>query len=175
VDLEELVKRAKAGDQEALVQLVLAKKEGFYKLAYVYMENKEDVLDAMEDMIVLLFENIRRLKNEASFYSWSKTILVNCCRGALRKQKKVIAMEKVPEGSYLDVFAEKEEQIALKQHWAKLSERQREVLKLRFYLDLDYESIARILNIPLGTVKSRIHTGLKVLQRSIGGEWFEQI
>lgn len=175
MDLEELVKRAKAGDQEALVQLVLAKKEGFYKLAYVYMENKEDVLDAMEDMIVLLFENIRRLKNEASFYSWSKTILVNCCRGALRKQKKVIAMEKVPEGSYLDVFAEKEEQIALKQHWAKLSERQREVLKLRFYLDLDYESIARILNIPLGTVKSRIHTGLKVLQRSIGGEWFEQI
>lgn len=175
MNLEELVKRAKAGDQEALVQLVLAKKEEFYKLAYVYLGNNEDVLDAMEDMIVLLFENIRRLKDDSSFYSWSKTILVNCCHSTLRKQKKVIAMEKVPEGSYLDVFAEKEEQIALKKHWAKLSEKQREVLKLRFYLDFDYESIARILNIPLGTVKSRIHSGLKVLQRSIGGEWVEQI
>ncbi|ODA40874.1 RNA polymerase sigma factor [Desulfosporosinus sp. BG] len=175
MDLEELVKRAKAGDQEALVQLVMAKSEEFYRLAYVYMGNKEDVLDAMEDMIVLLFENIRRLKNEASFYSWSKTILVNCCHSTLRKQKKVIAMEKVPEGSYQDVFTEKEEQSALKEHWAKLSERQQEVLKLRFYLDLDYESIARILNIPLGTVKSRIHTGLRLLQRSIGGEWVEQI
>lgn len=48
-------------------------------MAYVYMKNHDDALDITEDMILKVYENIKKLKDEHAFYSWSKTILVNCC------------------------------------------------------------------------------------------------
>ena len=54
----------------------------------------------------------------------------------------------------------------LEQHLSRLSEKQQEAIKLRYYLDLDYQSIADILKIPVGTVKSRISIGLKILEKS---------
>ncbi|WP_332455180.1 RNA polymerase sigma factor [Paenibacillus crassostreae] len=87
------VKRAKKGDKEALLQLIMAEKEAYYKLAFTYMGNEHDAMDAMEDMIVRLYDKIEQLKKEESFYSWSKTILVNCCKSLLRKQKKLVLIE----------------------------------------------------------------------------------
>lgn len=66
-----MVQKAKQGDREALLQLIMQQKEDYYKLAYVYMKDPEDALDAMEDMIVILYQNIHRLRKEASFYSLS--------------------------------------------------------------------------------------------------------
>ena len=66
-----LVKSAKDRDKEALVNLIMERKNEFYKLAYVYTENKED---AMENMIVILYQQIRKLKNDEVFYSWSKNL-----------------------------------------------------------------------------------------------------
>ncbi|WP_291351457.1 sigma factor [Desulfosporosinus sp.] len=43
------------------------------------MKNHDDALDITEDMILKVYENIKKLKDEHAFYSWSKTILVNCC------------------------------------------------------------------------------------------------
>lgn len=64
-----LIKRAKKGDKDALIELVMNKRDEYYKLAYVYMKNKEDSLDALQDMIVILYENIHRLRKEESFYN----------------------------------------------------------------------------------------------------------
>jgi len=99
VETETLVIKAKKGDKEALLQLVLARQTEYYRLAYVYTQNREDALDAMENMIVILYENVHRLKNSQSFYGWSNTILVNCCRALLRKRKRVIPLELVNEMS----------------------------------------------------------------------------
>lgn len=88
METELLIKKAKKGDKEALLQLVMAHEADYYKLAYVYMKNKDDALDAMQDMIVILYENMSKLKKEESFYSWSKTILVNLCKNKLKKITK---------------------------------------------------------------------------------------
>lgn len=168
-----MVKKAKQGDRETLLQLIMQQKEDYYKLAYVYMKNPEDALDAMEDMIVILYENIHRLRKEGSFYSWSKTILVNCCKNLLRKNKRLVSLDTIGEQINESPFGEKEAQIVLEQHLSRLSEKQQEAIKLRYYLDLDYQSIADILKIPVGTVKSRISIGLQILEKSLGGESFE--
>lgn len=168
-----MVKKAKQGDRETLLQLIMQQKEDYYKLAYVYIKNPEDALDAMEDMIVILYENIHRLRKEDSFYSWSKTILVNCCKNLLRKNKRLVSLDTIREQADESPFGDKEAQIVLEQHLSRLSEKQQEVIKLRYYLDLDYQSIADILKIPVGTVKSRISTGLQILEKSLGGESFE--
>ncbi|MGE4273503.1 MAG: RNA polymerase sigma factor [Desulfitobacterium sp.] len=159
--------QAQNGDKEALVQLIMSQKQDYYRLAYVYMKNQVDALDTMEDMILKVFENIRTLKEAEAFFSWSKTILVNCCRQNLRKRNKVILLQELPEESYEEPMSVYEEQRAFEAHLAKLKPHYQEVLRLRFLLDLDYQTIANLLEIPLGTVKSRIHTGLQKLKQRI--------
>jgi RNA polymerase sigma-70 factor (ECF subfamily) len=173
VETEALVKKAKKGDKEAMVQLIMAEKQDYYKLAYVYMKNYEDAMDAMEDMILILYENIDRLKNESSFYSWSKTILVNCCKNSLKKKNKVVLFEALKEEQLHYPVEEKDEQLNLEKHLEELKPKQQEAIRLRYFMDMDYQSIAELLKIPLGTVKSRISIGLNRLKEIIGGEELE--
>ncbi len=168
-----LVKKAKKGDKDALVELVMEQKNDYYKLAYVYVKNKEDALDAIEDMIVILYENIYKLKKNDSFYSWSKTILVNCCRKILRQRKKIVPIDSIEELSHEGDFENENNKILLDKYLSELGEKHQEVIKLRYYLDLEYKTIADILKIPLGTVKSRISQGLKKLEEKFGGEYSE--
>jgi RNA polymerase sigma-70 factor (ECF subfamily) len=168
--MEGLVEKAKQGDKEALVQLIMAEKQSYYKLAYVYMKNPEDAMDAMEDMIVILYENISRLKNESSFYSWSKTILVNCCKNSLKKKNKVVLFDSLHEEQQGNTVEQKDEQLSLEKHLGELNTKQQEAIRLRYFMDMDYQSIAEILEIPVGTVKSRISIGLNRLKAVLGGE-----
>lgn len=167
-----LVNKARVGDKEALLALIMAQKQDYYRLAYSYMGNQEDAMDAMEDMIVVLYENISRIKKPEAFYSWSKTILVNSCHRLLRKRKKLLFMDEIMVEPPLlqEEFGAMLQQLTLEKHMSMLSDKQQEVLKLRYYLDLDYKAIAALLHIPLGTVKSRISIGLKQLATSLGGE-----
>lgn len=172
LETKHLVKRAKKGDKEALLCLVMSKKSDYYKLAYVYMKNKEDALDAIQDMIIILYENINSLKKDDSFYSWSKTILVNSCKKILARKKKVVYLEHVDEyiGQTYESFEDQDDKIVLENYLSKLNPIHQEVIRLRYLLDLDYETIAQILKIPIGTVKSRISAGMKYLKEMVGGE-----
>ncbi|MCX7709057.1 MAG: sigma-70 family RNA polymerase sigma factor [Clostridia bacterium] len=171
MEINRLVRSAKQGDQDALVRLIMNQKQEFYRLAYVYVKNQQDALDVMEDMIVILYENIHRLKKEESFYSWSKTILVNCCKRHLRSSQKVIPLDSLYEEIHEDEFRQKEEQILLENHLSRLHQKHQEAIRLRYFLDMDYQAISDLMKIPIGTVKSRISIGLKKLKESLGGEF----
>nr|WP_091726490.1 sigma-70 family RNA polymerase sigma factor [Proteiniborus ethanoligenes] len=174
VDIEIQVRKAKKGDKEALVGLIMAQKQEYYKLAFIYMKNKEDALDAMSEMILILYEKIYQLKKPEAFYSWSKTILVNCCKKLLKDKSKTIPLDNTVEEGCEARLKEKEEQLLVEEHLSRLNEKHQEVIKLRYYLDLDYQTIAEILKIPLGTVKSRISIGLNKLKESLGGDYYER-
>jgi RNA polymerase sigma-70 factor (ECF subfamily) len=170
VETEALVKKAKQGDKEALVHLIMVQKQEYYKLAYVYMRNSEDAMDAMEDMIVILHESISRLKNESSFYSWSKTILVNCCKKNLKKNNKVILFDTLEKEQNDNSLEQKDEQLRMERLLCELNLKQQEAIRLHYFMDMDYQSIAELLKIPIGTVKSRISIGLNKLKAVLGGE-----
>lgn len=170
MDIGILVKKAKEGDQNSLVKLVMLQKEDYFKLAYIYLKNSEDAMDAIEDMIVILYEKITRLKKEDAFYSWSKTILVNCCKSIIRKRKKIIFMDILEEPFFDDSITQKDQEILLEKYLSQLNKKQQEVIRLRFFLDLDYQTIGEIVKAPVGTVKSRISTGLRKLRESLGDD-----
>jgi len=172
-DLAHKLQQIKKGNKEILIRLILERKNEYYKLAYVYLENTEDALDALEDMIVILYESIKNLKNPEAFYSWSKKILVNCCKQILRKRNKIIPMENTPEKTYLENYDQTEQKADLEKCLALLSPEQQETIKLKYFLDMDYKTIAQVLDIPVGTVKSRISIGLKRLKDLMGGEYYE--
>jgi RNA polymerase sigma-70 factor (ECF subfamily) len=65
---------------------------------------------------------------------------------------------------------QKDEQLSLEKHLGELNAKQQEAIRLRYFMDMDYQSIAEILKIPVGTVKSRISIGLNKLKEVLGGE-----
>lgn len=168
-----LIKQAKAGNKESLLKLVMLQEMDYYKLAYVYMKNPDDSMDVMQDMIIILYENISKLKKDSSFYSWSKTILVNLCKKRLKEKQKIVSIDSIQEQSIDGIYDNSEDSVVLEKYLSKLNENHKEIIKLKYYLDLDYKTISEILKIPLGTVKSRLSIGMKELKEAMGGEILE--
>lgn len=171
MDVIDLVDKAKGGDKDALLKLVMAAKDHYYRLAYVYVHDEEDSLDALQDMIVILYENINQLKKPEAFYTWSKTILVNCCKKTLKRRKRFLFSESVKEKDYHEEYEKSEHKQDMLSMLSKLNDNQQEAIKLRYYLGWDYQRIAEVTDTPLGTVKSRIFTGIAKMRESLGGEY----
>ncbi|WP_090911253.1 sigma-70 family RNA polymerase sigma factor [Paenibacillus sp. cl141a] len=173
-----LVKQAKRGNKEALLQLIIADQDAYYRLAYSYMGNEHDAMDAMEDMIVTLYEKLDQLQKSEAFYSWSKTILVNRCKTLLRKKERFLPlgddqetalMTFTDDNPYRCVESEMDLQVLL----SHLNPRQREAIELRYVHDLPYQTIADMTGAPIGTIKSRISQGILKLKVMIGGDRLE--
>jgi RNA polymerase sigma factor (sigma-70 family) len=171
-----LVKKAKKGSKEALLQLIMAEKDDYYRLALTYLENSNDAMDAMEEMIVKVYENIDQLKKEEAFYSWSKTILVNCCKSMHRKQKRLVLIDdwhtsNPSHKQTSDPYLSTDQQMDMKDLLIHLNEQQREAIQLKYFHDLDYQTIAEMTAVPTGTVKSRNSQGLKKLRKHYRGDF----
>jgi RNA polymerase sigma-70 factor (ECF subfamily) len=170
LDIKAYVIRAKNEDKQALLELIMYKQDEYYKLAYVYLKNRHDALDAIQDMTLILYNKISKLKKDESFYSWSKTILVNCCKAILKNRNRNDSTK------LFDVeqrSKEQEDGIVLGNTIKKLSERHQEIIKLKYYLDLDNDTISKILKIPLGTVKSRANAALNKLKIMMEGSGYD--
>jgi RNA polymerase sigma factor (sigma-70 family) len=171
MDTASLLKRARSGDKDALVALIMAERDEYYRLAYTYTGNRDDALDCLQDMTVKVFDNIRKLRNTDAFYSWSKTILVNICKAMLRKKGRVIAPDDTREEACHEDYSAREERQDILDCLNRLSSIHQEVIKLRYFMDMDYETIARVSGIPVGTVKSRISGGMTRLRELFGGDY----
>ena len=168
------MKKARNGDKEALMQLVLDAKDEYYRLAYTYLENEHDAMDALENMIVILYEKIDQLQKPESFYSWSKTILVNECRALLRKRKKIIFLEQNQTEQLVDESLISTDQYSFDELLTSLSPVQKEAVQMKYFLDYDFETIAELTNVPVSTAKSRVFQALKKLRITLGGDNYEE-
>ncbi|AJS58552.1 sigma-70 family RNA polymerase sigma factor [Paenibacillus sp. IHBB 10380] len=173
-----LVKQAIKGNKEALLQLIMADQDAYYRLAYTYMGNEHDAMDAMEDMIVTLYEKIDQLQKGEAFYSWSKTILVNRCKTLLRKKGRFFPLEDEQELSLAaftddNPYRHTESELDMQVLLSHLNAQQREAIELRYIHDLPYQTIADMTGAPLGTIKSRISQGIQKLKAMIGGDRYE--
>lgn len=182
MDVVRSVEKAKKGNKEALLHLIMSEKDAYYRLAFSYMGNAHDAMDAMEEMIVTLYEKIGQLKKEEAFYSWSKTILVNGCKKLLLKRSKLVLLEdwssnderEADQSVLSDPYHRTEQLMDMQALLLNVNEHQREAIQLKYFHDLDYQTIADITQVSIGTVKSRIFNGLQTLKNHYRGERDEQ-
>lgn len=159
-------------EQTALIGIILEKKQMYYRLAYSLVSNEEDALDAISQMTLQVVEKIHTLRSNEAFVAWSRRILINICREFWRKNPKVLPIDEAltaesgREGSGGLAI---EDELILRQFVARLPEIHREVIYLRFYLDYEYKDIAEMLEVPEGTVKSRLNRALESLREQLGG------
>lgn len=152
--MEELVIRAQNGDKQAFCLLIQSVKASLYRTARAFLKKESDCSDAIQETILKAYESIERLKKPAYFKTWITRILINQCKKMLLKQKKMVSLE---EYDKVPVSHSKEfEKIEVRELLDHLEESHRIVISLYYFEKYPLHEIAQILQIPEGTVKSRL-------------------
>lgn len=165
IDSSIIVESIKKGNIEVLLQWIDKNKQKLYRMAWSYLENKSDVEDVFHNSIIKVVENISSLKNVLAFEGWFLSILLNECRKILRERRKVQPLEFVEINDSSAYSTETQvENLDLIGGLKSINEEYRELILLKYYSGYSQKEIAEILNIPLGTVKTKIFRGLKILR-----------
>jgi len=158
----ELVDRANRGDADAFEALYRRHRDWVVSLAWRLCGDREDALDVLQESFSWLFGRFPGFTLTSTMRAWLYPVVRNACVSLARKRRNVVPLDRAgfepaAEPEAADWTPEFERRIAA------LSEGHREVLRLRFVLELRLEEIAEALDLPLGTVKSRLHHALKTL------------
>jgi RNA polymerase sigma-70 factor (ECF subfamily) len=164
LNIEKLVKKATKGNKDAFVELMKIYERDMYNLTRYMLGNNEATYDVVQDTILTVYEKISTLKNPSSFKSWLLKIVVNKSKSELSKQNKIIYLENSIEIPIIDKDLEKIELMSLV---SDLPDDFKSVIILFYFNDLSYKEISEILDIPEGTVKSRLFRGKEILHKII--------
>lgn len=159
MDLFELNKLAIKGEQEAFLQILKANEEIHYRIAFSILRNEQDSLDAIQEFTYKSLKKIHTVKNPKYLTTWLVRILINVCHDMNRKKNRVELKETIEEGDYTN-----SSNLELSDAISKLSVDQQLLIYLKYYKDLKNGEIANEMNVPEGTVKSRLHAALSKLR-----------
>lgn len=168
-----LVKKAQKGDDKAFIQLFKQYEEDIYRMAFIYVKNKQDALDVVQDVAYQSFKKVNSLKHPEYFKTWLMKITINSAINMVNKNKKVIRLE--PDYNYTEAKEEEEDlplTLSLKDLINELETDEKSIILLRFYHGYTFNEIAKLLDIPLGTAKSILYRALKKLRKDMLEEGF---
>ena len=167
---EKLIALFQSGDINAYNELVKRYKERLFNFVLRYFNNKEQAEDVVQDTLIKLYTHASYYKNVAKFSTWIFTIAKNNALTELRKNKRKRTESLWTEdGNPLDINS-KEQSLDQKTHnefainqlnkfLDEIPENFRMAVVLRDFQELSYDEISKILEIPIGTIKSRINRG----------------
>lgn len=153
---KQLIKRAKQGDKDAFMKLMDAQMQTMYKLAWSYLKNADDVADIVQDTILACYEKLPTLREERHFKTWMMKILINHCKNLLKKEKRVIHMETLPEETFVEREYSNRE---WNQMLDSLDEKYRTILLLYYLENFNTREISQILDMNENTVRIRLKRG----------------
>lgn len=175
-----LVRKCLNGNNDAFAELVNKYKLQIYNLAYRLLGNREEAKDVSQEAFFRAYRSLSKYKITYSFFTWIYTISINVCRNHLKDNKKMqmVSLESpssLEEDEFeLPIASEEltpEEILHRKRNDAivqrivnQLPKKYRAVVVLKYIHGLQYNEIANIVNLPLGTVKIQIHRARKVLK-----------
>ena len=169
-----LISRARGGDRDAFGELVEQYRDNVYRLAYRMCGNTYDADEAAQEAFVAAWRALPNFRGDAKFSTWLYRLTTNAAIDVMRREKR---HQTVGDGEMMDLADDAdspqetvertEQQEAVQKALATLSEEYREVLLLRYMEELDYAEIAEVLQLPSGTVKSRINRAKAALKAAL--------
>lgn len=172
-----LVEHAIAGDERAFAELVTRYQSAVYNLAYRMLGDAAEAEDAAQEVFLRMYRRLATYNAEHRFSTWVLSIASHYCIDLLRRKRPwLVPLENIqnwmrshgrgPEA----VALAHEQQDAIRALLARLPEHYRLVLQLRYWQDLGYEEIAQVVNLPVSTIKARLHRARNALAALMGGE-----
>jgi len=159
-----LVEAANRGDMHAFETLYLRHREYVVRLAYRFTGKREDALDVLQETFIYLLKKIPGLRLTAAMTSFLYPVVKHISFNIKRRK-----MKSMPDEGFWIAPSAAENHDAQRDELAlvmrELPQGQQEVLLMRFVDDMSLKEIAQALDIPPGTVKSRLHNGLDKLRR----------
>jgi RNA polymerase sigma-70 factor (ECF subfamily) len=171
----ELVRRAIEGDHDAFASLVDASVDRLHAVANLILRDSDRAQDAVQDALVSAWKDVRALRDPDAWDAWTYRMTVWSCYRTAKKDRRrnrfeVRAVPDPEPSSPFDSAKALADRDLVERELSELPLDHRAVVVLRFYLDLPLDTVADILDIPVGTAKSRLHRGLATLRSALDAE-----
>lgn len=175
-----LVRRAKAGDYQAFDLLVLKYQSRLISTAFRFVKDTHIAEDLVQESFIKSFNSLASFREDSSFYTWIYRITVNTSKNFLvsKKRKNELLSSDISEDQTYEIEYEDTDtpedllqasqlKKLITETIDKLGEDTKTALTLRELDGLSYEEIAKVVNCPVGTVRSRIFRGREVVDEAI--------
>jgi RNA polymerase sigma-70 factor (ECF subfamily) len=175
-DAEErrLIDRSASGDQEAFRQLVIRHHRLVINVGFRALGELSLAEDVAQEVFLKVYKALPSYRHDKPFKHWLHRVAANAVTDALRRRRPVISldgMEQAPpsrESDPQDVATRHDLQRAVRHAIASLPSHYRDTIALQAFGELSYEEIAKTLDIPLGTVMSRLNGAKRLLRERLG-------
>lgn len=171
-ELEQLLLRVGRGDREAFARLYSLTRGAVYALALSLLHDAQEAQDVTQDAFVRVWESAPSYRPQGSPMAWVLTVARNLSRSRLRQAGRQVFLDeeawKVIPAQAPNVSPEDRQ--LLQEALAGLAAEERQIVLLHAVTGLKHREIARLLELPLSTVLSKYHRGLKKLKSLMKGE-----
>ena len=171
MDDRDLIASAQQGDRQAFTELVCRHQNGVVGLIYRMCGDPQQAEDAAQEAFVRVWQNLNSYKPQHAFRSWLYRIATNAALDSLRRERPSVELDSL---SLVDASTgpeqateENQRAVLVRKAIAHLSAPLRIVLILREYQELSYQEISEVLDIPTGTVMSRLNTARSQLRQEL--------
>jgi RNA polymerase sigma-70 factor (ECF subfamily) len=173
MDDRDAIERCRAGDKEAFRHVVEHYQAQAIGHAMAILGNREDAMDAVQEAFIDTFQALDRLDLTRRFYPWFYVVLRNCCYKLVAGRKK----REMNTSDEIEIVApasslQPEDTMLLERALLELPAQDRELITLRHFDELSYEELAERLQVPLGTIMSRLYYARKRLREKLARHSF---
>jgi RNA polymerase sigma-70 factor, ECF subfamily len=179
-----LIERCRAGDIAAFEPLVEKYRQRVWRLAYNVVRDREEAWDVAQEGFVRAWQALPNFRGQSAFYTWLFRIVMNVASDRVRARAargRAFGTERIPEEDWDRVLVDQpadatpdaaaagsEQRARIEKALATLSADHRRIVVLSDIEGLSYKEIADVLEIPMGTVMSRLHNARKRLKAALG-------
>jgi RNA polymerase sigma-70 factor, ECF subfamily len=168
---QELILRVQTGDLRAFDALTVADYPRLFRVAYGILRDRARAEDATQQAYLDIWRNIRRLRDPSRFDGWSYRILVHACYAEAKRTPTWLPDTALPPSHAAvssEAFGAVLDRDELERGFRQLSVDHRVVIVLHYLLDMTLEQIAEALDVPRGTVYSRLSRAMGALRQAMG-------
>lgn len=152
------------GLYDKLVAAIIENQDKFYRLAFSYVKNQEDALDVVQNAVCKALAHYEELRNESAVKTWFYRILLHECYALLKAKKRFAPAD---EAGYPEIPYEEKQFEIHDDLYAQIDQMEpdtQNIIKLRFFEELELSEISQALGMNLNTVKTKLYRGLKLLK-----------
>jgi RNA polymerase sigma-70 factor, ECF subfamily len=168
---EELLAEWRGGKADAFTTLMRRHEDRIFSLALRMLGDRADALDATQDTFISVFRQADKFRGESAFSTWVYRVGINACRDALRKRRRTPAPDEDVAADMPSGGPDVDDQVALRMDvaaaLAALPDDYRIAVAMHDLGGVPYEEIATVTKAPIGTVKSRISRGRRMLATAL--------